>query len=798
MKKNLIFIISILLCMLLLASCGVGSNSEGVTENNQGDNSTDKDNNNDDTPDDDYVVNESETPGGEVCIHVPKGAGTVVEPSFEGGGYTEYTCSECGEKFKDQFTAPLPHNYSSEWSFDMSEHWNACTDEGYAQLKGNVAEHTLVDEIITDSTSETTGLMKSTCSVCKHSFESVIPRKTHIVSLPTVDESRCLVGMPLSMVELVGGEGSVAGSFSWCDPEARLSEAGSYEIYFTPSDPEDAVLTATVQVSARWLTINVSAGSNGEASIVGGNKVRYGDDATVNLIPRFGYEVNTFMLDGSPKSCETSYIIENITTDKTVSVTFKRSDSAVSVDCISGSQGCYSISGGTLTISGISADTVYSISGEAFGNIVINVDPAYKFELELKGFRLTSVNAAPITVINGDKVTISAKKSYTNYITDLRPAVSGNDPSTYPAAIYSLIDLDIEGKGSLTVRSDNNGGIYSKKDVEVKNLTLTVNASENALRGNDSVTLTGGSTTLIATRGDAVKTTNSDISSKGNQRGNVTVTGGVHNIYAAGDGISAAHDVIISDSTTTLNIYTDAYSSYTLLETVVSEEKMYIRTTSKDYSYSIKFSKKDGSFEWSDATYVGEYFIGEEVVHIYEVTKKFGYTHIAVYAYTSNQTQGQDVSYHLTTYDIPINKGYDTIAIKDLTSALGFRYTSLYLNENGNTVLGERSNRGIKAANLISISGGSISVSSHGDALKANNDAILENGSSPSGDINISGGSITVTTYSTGVLAEGDLTISGGSVTINSSFIGLSGDTVTTLGASTSIIATYKPTNIKQ
>ena len=111
MKKSLIFIISILLCILLLASCGGGGNGESVTEKKQGDDSTDKGNNNDDNPDDDYVVNESETVGGEVCIHVPQGAGTVVEPSFESGGYTEYTCSKCGEKFKDELTAPLRHNY---------------------------------------------------------------------------------------------------------------------------------------------------------------------------------------------------------------------------------------------------------------------------------------------------------------------------------------------------------------------------------------------------------------------------------------------------------------------------------------------------------------------------------------------------------------------------------------------------------------------------------------------------------------------------------------------------------------
>ena len=493
-----------------------------------------------------------------------------------------------------------------------------------------------------------------------------------------------------------------------------------------------------------------------------------------------------------------SYTIKSVTSSKNVSVTFKTSSNPVSVSCVSGSNGCYSISGGTLTISGISSDTVYSISGEAFGNIVIDVSSDYKFELELAGFKLTSVNAAPITILNGDKVTISAKKSFTNYIFDLRPATSGNTPAAYPAAIYSLVDLDIEGKGSLTVSSDYNGGIYTKKDVKIKNLTLSISASENALRGNDSVTLESCSTTIIATRGDAVKTSNSDISSKGNQRGNVTITGGVHNIYAAGDGISAAHNVIISDSSTALNIYTDSYSTYTALKTEISSEKIYLRADSQEYSYSVRFSRKDGTAEWADAVYVGEFFIGGENIYLYEASKKSGYTHVAVFSYSSEQTQGQDISYHLTTNDIPINKGFDTIAIKALSSSLGFRYTSFYLTENGNVTVDERSNRGIKAANSVNISAGTISISSHGDAIKANNDATLENGNSPTGDITISGGNITITTYSTAILAEGDITASGGSITVTSCFIGLSGDTVLTSGASTSIVSVYKSTSAKK
>ena len=67
--------------------------------------------------------------------------------------------------------------------------------------------------------------------------------------------------------------------------------------------------------------------------------------------------------------------------------------------------------------------------------------------------------------------------------------------------------------------------------------------------------------TLIAKQGDGIKTTNSDISSKGNQRGIVSLRGGNIDIYAATDGIDASYDVNVSDRTI-LNIYTGPYSPY--------------------------------------------------------------------------------------------------------------------------------------------------------------------------------------------------------------------------------------------
>ena len=72
--------------------------------------------------------------------------------------------------------------------------------------------------------------------------------------------------------------------------------------------------------------------------------------------------------------------------------------------------------------------------------------------------------------------------------------------------MYSECDLALQGKGTLKIRSVNNNGVHSKDDLEVKNLALQVECKDNALKGNDGVTVESGTLTLIATLGDGIKT----------------------------------------------------------------------------------------------------------------------------------------------------------------------------------------------------------------------------------------------------------------------------------------------------
>lgn len=724
--------------------------------------------------------------------------GVVIPPSYEADGYTEYTCEGCGETYKDNITEMLVHTYADEMSYNTSTHWYACLDEGFEELKLDESAHSFEEEIVKDSTSEETGTAIHTCTLCLYSYETVIPRKTHLISAPSIDSGKYFVGQPLSSVGLRGGEASVSGSFAWKNPDSLLVENGEYEIVFTPDDANDAPITTKISLRAEWLTLRVSTDSNGTSNINNTLKLKYGETVDIVLTPNFGYEVGTVNVNGKNRSPALTVTLENITANQTVQVSFKKSSDQFEIDCLLGNEGCYSVSGDTLTISGISSDTVYALSGVVFGNIVIDIDPQYSLELELDGLSLSSNAKCPISVLNGDKVTISAKKGYKNYITDLRPYVSGDDVSSYPAAIYSLIDLDIEGKGELYITSEYNGGIYSKKDIELKNITLSVTCRENAMRGNDSVSFTGGVVTLIATHGDAIKTSNSDISSKGNQRGNVTVTGSILTVYAAEDAIDAEHDVVITDGSSIVQLYTGCFSSYSEVKNNLLSDTLYLKSDSKNFTYSVRFTAQGKTAQWENATLIEENIFDGKLCCYYSVTVPEGYTHAEVFAYSAGQEQSQDETFYLKSENMPLNPGYDAFSLKFKTDVINLKTTNYLLQNGSETITYEHSSKGIKAGNSVSISGGNITISSHDDAIRASNSTILENGYAALGNVTVSGGTLIVNTYSTAINADGNVNISGGTLKVESSYIAIDGSTVSTEGSSSTLEAIYKEIKSKQ
>ncbi|MGN0823644.1 MAG: carbohydrate-binding domain-containing protein [Candidatus Coproplasma sp.] len=537
------------------------------------------------------------------------------------------------------------------------------------------------------------------------------------------------------------------------------------------------VLCATCTVCVSCNAVNEIPKDNPQNQLPSGNdNTEITDDNEVETTEPSTAEHNFTLV--SHADGEYTYRCTDCDEEQTVVITY-----------VSGTQDAYTVENDTITFSNVTEQSSYTISGTFYGNIVIDVTEENEFELQMSGFELYSYSACPITVMSGDKVTLSAKKSTENFIYDMRDSVDETDTESISASVYALCDLNIQGKGSLAVKSVNNNGIHTKDDLNVKNLTLQVDCKDNALKGNDSVTVESGEIVLIARQGDGIKTKNTDVSSKGNQRGTVAITGGDVLIYAACDGIDAAYDVSIDESSATvdLQIFTDKYSKYSEEVTAVSESVYYVRFNSTSYSYSLKFFNDETDVVWhssSSSTTVGNY-------RYFPITKPSGYAYVQLYIYSSTQQQGQDENYLACTEAMTVNNNYDTIALQSRGGSLTYGWTNYStssqgnfgpggmggMNE-GNTDKGDYSTKGIKADNCITISAGTVKICSYDDAIHANNTAVLENGATPLGDIIITGGELTLSSNDDGIHADGNVALCGGSVSVVSSYEGIEGSTI--------------------
>lgn len=159
----------------------------------------------------------------------------------------------------------------------------------------------------------------------------------------------------------------------------------------------------------------------------------------------------------------------------------------------------------------------YEISGTmSDGQIIVDVAKTERVTLVLDNFTGSCSDSAVIYVKSADKAYIDLKKDSNNVVTDASVYVFSDPASTKPnACIYSSDDLVIKGGGKLTVNAKYNNGIGCKNDIEIKNGHVFVNAVNNAIKGNDSVTVCGDAEVTVTAADDAIKSDCIDKENKG-------------------------------------------------------------------------------------------------------------------------------------------------------------------------------------------------------------------------------------------------------------------------------------------
>ena len=224
--------------------------------------------------------------------------------------------------------------------------------------------------------------------------------------------------------------------------------------------------------------------------------------------------------------------------------------------------GEYSKSGSIYTIT--KAGT-YTLTGKLEGQILVEAGDDDEVVLELNGVTITYDSDSPIKAVSGSKLEISAKKDTDNVVKDNRSNKKTDIESQGEGAISADIDLKLKGSGTLVVTGNYNNAVHTTKDLTIQKLTLKATGYNNAIKGKDSVTINSGTVQAYAVTGNGIKTEDSDLSSKGKQRGTIAINGGTVYVDSLHDAIDASYNIEIdeldSEVSTNISIKTGTNSS---------------------------------------------------------------------------------------------------------------------------------------------------------------------------------------------------------------------------------------------
>ncbi len=193
------------------------------------------------------------------------------------------------------------------------------------------------------------------------------------------------------------------------------------------------------------------------------------------------------------------------------------------------------VEGSIITIS--EAGT-YTLSGTLNdGQVLVNAPEDAEVSLILNGVTISSSTSAPIYAQSAAAVTVILAEGSENSLSDAATYVYASAEEDEPdAALFSNVDLTIEGSGSLTVAANYTDGISTDDDLIISGSpVITVNAVDDTIRGNDSIDISGGVFALNSTEGDGLKSSNEEASL-------ILINGGSYVINAGDDGVQSDFD----------------------------------------------------------------------------------------------------------------------------------------------------------------------------------------------------------------------------------------------------------------
>ena len=347
----------------------------------------------------------------------------------------------------------------------------------------------------------------------------------------------------------------------------------------------------------------------------------------------------------------------------------------------------------------------------------------------LNGVNIFCKNYAAISSLKNSNIIVELAEGSTNYLTDGgdgadadgRYSVDYDGEREPNAALTVRRDLTITGSGKLILNGNANNGIGGRANLIINSGDIYANAKNNAIKGNDSITINGGKFTLVS-QGDGIKTdeesyTESDL-------GDITITGGSFDIVCATDGIQAERSMTISNAEmkiktgggSNIPAYADSAKGLKVLKDLII------------HSGTFDIDSNDDSLH------------SDDTITINGGTFTFSSADDGVHANTRLTINGGDINIvkcyeGLESCDIDINGGNIKIKASDdgINIAGGKDSSASNPSPGGGFRPGQPGGGGSQViSGTLTINGGAIYVNADGDGIDSN------------GNILITGGTITV------------------------------------------------------
>jgi len=307
----------------------------------------------------------------------------------------------------------------------------------------------------------------------------------------------------------------------------NLSSTSSFSTVSTPSSsPSPSSPSSPSSSSSTTTSTTINDGADFIVPDVPGNTV-----APIATLP----DVDEASLKGEYEGETTANIVLN---QLEVTVTGTTANVKVSEDTSFG------------TIVEITKSGVYLISGTLSNGFISISKKELTVTLVLNGVNIYSPNFASIVCLKKSDVTIELATNSTNYLTDGGIDIDENgkysidyDGEEQPnATLLIRKNLLIQGEGSLIVNGSGNNGIGSRANLTIESGNITVNAKNNALKGNDSIAILGGNLNL-SSLSDGIKNDSES------EEGNIDIESATILINSKNDAIQALRSLVIESST---------------------------------------------------------------------------------------------------------------------------------------------------------------------------------------------------------------------------------------------------------